>query len=77
MGVKLPRRANIMGFEVKKTEHGGPKHGHGFWGRKADAKRQSSRTRRRLQAQEIRRAVAEPSVPNSERWETHENAKAV
>jgi len=48
-----------MGFEVKKTGHSGAKHGHGFWGRKADAKHQSSRTRRKNDAEEIRNAVAE------------------
>jgi len=48
-----------MGFEVKKTEHSGAKYGHGFWGRKADAKHQSSRTRRKNAAEAIRKAVAE------------------
>lgn len=46
-----------MSFEVKKTEHSGAKHGKGFWGRKADAKHQSSRTRRKNAAGEIRKAI--------------------
>jgi len=46
-----------MGFEVKKTEHSGAKHGKGFWGRKADAKHQSSRTRRKNAAEEIRKVI--------------------
>jgi len=48
-----------MGFEVKKTEHSGAKHGKGFWGRKADAKHQSSRTRRKNATQEIGKAVGD------------------
>ncbi|MCF6208272.1 MAG: hypothetical protein L3J61_02640 [Ghiorsea sp.] len=35
-----------MANEVKKTEQNGAKHGKGFWGKKADAKKQSSKTRR-------------------------------
>ena len=35
-----------MANEVKKTEHNGAKHGKGFWGRKADAKKQSNKARR-------------------------------
>jgi hypothetical protein len=39
----------------KKTEHAGPKHGKGaFWGPKAEAKKQSSRTRRQNGKREIR-----------------------
>jgi hypothetical protein len=37
-----------MGYEVKKTEHSGAKKGCGaYWGRKADAKKQSNRRRRK------------------------------
>jgi len=46
-----------MSFEVKKTGHSGAKHDKGFWGRKADAKHQSSRTRRKNAAGEIRKAI--------------------
>jgi hypothetical protein len=36
-----------MGYEVLKTEHSGSKKGCGaYWGRKADAKKQSNRRRR-------------------------------
>lgn len=36
-----------MGYEAKKTEHSGAKKGCGaYWGRKADAKKQSNRKRR-------------------------------
>jgi len=47
-----------MGYEVKKTEHAGPKRGNGaFWGRKWEAKKQSSRTRRRNWLREIRQEL--------------------
>ena len=43
-----------MGYEVKKTEHAGPKRGTGaFWGRKREAKKERSRTRRKNWQQEI------------------------
>lgn len=43
-----------MAYHVKKTEHAGPKKGRGgYAGRKADAKRESSKLRRRRNAQEI------------------------
>jgi len=36
-----------MGYEAKKTEHSGSKKGCGaYWGRKANAKKQSNRERR-------------------------------
>lgn len=36
-----------MGYEAKKTEHSGSVKGCGaYWGRKADAKKQSNRRRR-------------------------------
>jgi hypothetical protein len=35
-----------MAFKAKKTEHAGAKKGNGaYWGRKADAKRESNRKR--------------------------------
>lgn len=38
-----------MALKVRKTEHAGPKRGRGgYWGRRADAKHDSSRKRRRL-----------------------------
>lgn len=43
-----------MGEKAKKTEHAGPKKGRGaYWGRKADAKRESRKVRR----QNAKRAV--------------------
>jgi len=36
-----------MAYEAKKTEHSGAKKGKGaYWGRKADAKKESNRVRR-------------------------------
>jgi hypothetical protein len=36
-----------MGHEAKKTEHTGPKKGNGaYWGKKANAKKESNRKRR-------------------------------
>lgn len=36
-----------MAYQAKKTEHSGAKKGKGaYWGRKADAKKESSRVRR-------------------------------
>jgi hypothetical protein len=44
-----------MGYEAKKTEHSGAKHGEGaYWGRKKDAKKESDKMRRRNSKQEIR-----------------------
>ena len=44
-----------MGYEAKKTEHAGPKRGKGaYWGYKHDAKKESSRTRRKNWRREIR-----------------------
>jgi hypothetical protein len=46
----MPRllKRNDMGYEVKKTEHSGSKKGCGaYWGRKADAKKQSKHKRRK------------------------------
>ena len=37
-----------MGYEAKKTEHSGAKHGRGaYWGRKHDAKKEGNKVRRR------------------------------
>ncbi len=44
-----------MAYEAKKTEHTGSKRGSGaYWGRKRDAKKESSRTRRKNWKREIR-----------------------
>ena len=48
-----------MGYEAKKTEHAGAKHGNGaYWSRKWEAKKESSRTRRRNWQREIRQEFA-------------------
>jgi hypothetical protein len=47
-----------MGFEAKKTEHSGPKCGHGaYWGYKWEAKKESNRIRRENAKREIRGAT--------------------
>jgi hypothetical protein len=58
-----------MGYEAKKTEHSGPKRGNGaYWGDKWEAKKESSRTRRKNWQREIRDelARASTSAPNAE-----------
>ncbi len=46
-----------MGYPIK-TEHAGPKKGRGaFWGPKAEAKRKSSRLRRKNWQREIRQEL--------------------
>jgi len=47
-----------MGFEAKKTEHSGPKRGHGaYWGYKWEAKKESNRIRRVNWKREIRHEI--------------------
>lgn len=49
-----------MAFQAKKTEHAGAKHGSGaYWGPKQDAKKQSSKVRRRNWSRTIREELAE------------------
>jgi hypothetical protein len=49
-----------MGYEAKKTEHCGAKHGNGaYWGYKWEAKKESNRVRRRNWRREIRDATTE------------------
>lgn len=50
-----------MAYRVNKTEHSGPKEGRSFWGRKAEAKHQSSRVRRKHDAEEINIGLADDS----------------
>jgi hypothetical protein len=54
-----------MAYRVSKTEHSGPKKGRSFWGRKAEAKHQSSCVRRKHTAKEISIGVADDSEPES------------
>ena len=47
-----------MGYEARKTEHAGPKHGNGaYWGYRWDAKKESNRIRRENAKREVRDAV--------------------
>ena len=51
-----------MGYEAKKTEHSGPKHGNGaYWGYKWEAKKESNRIRRENAKREIRAAIDAPA----------------
>lgn len=42
-----------MGYNVRKPDHNGAKNGGGYWGRRAEAKKQSRRLRRELAKKEI------------------------
>lgn len=53
-GVRPQNKDTAMAYRVNKTEHSGAKKGRSFWGRKAEAKHQSSRVRRKHAAEEIR-----------------------
>jgi hypothetical protein len=47
-----------MGYEAKKTEHCGAKHGNGaYWSHKWEAKKESNRIRRENAKREIRDGV--------------------
>jgi len=49
-----------MGYEAKKTEHAGAKHGKGaYWGPKKDAKKESSKIRRHTVKQQLREGQQE------------------
>lgn len=49
-----------MAYNARKTEHTGPKRGRGgYAGRKANAKRESAKMRRRGDAKEITRQIDE------------------
>jgi hypothetical protein len=57
-----------MGYEAKRTEHCGPKRGNGaYWGRKWEAKKESSRIRRQNWKREIRAAKGEEPETEEER----------
>ncbi len=47
-----------MAYEIKKTEHTGAKQGKGFWGKKADAKKQSKKLRRSNDKQDTQQALS-------------------
>jgi hypothetical protein len=49
-----------LGYEAKKREHAGAKHGRGaYWGPKKDAKKASSKMRRRNGKRGVREALTE------------------
>ena len=53
-------RVVTMGYQAKKTEHTGAKHGSGaYWGPKRDAKKESSKIRRRDEKNALREQLAE------------------
>lgn len=55
-----------MAYQVKKTEHSGAKKGRSFYGRKAQAKHESSRVRRKDSEKAVKSGVAESEETNSE-----------
>jgi hypothetical protein len=61
-----------MAYRVNKTEHNGAKRGRSFWGRKAEAKHQSSRIRRKHSAEQIRNGLGDGTMP-----EVNPNEKAI
>mgnify|MGYP001575138993 FL=1 len=49
-----------MAGNARKTEHAGSKKGQGaYWGRKADAKRESNRARREVAKRAVRQGLAD------------------
>lgn len=49
-----------MAGRAHKTEHAGPKKGRGaYWGRKAEAKRESNKVRRENAKKAVRQALAD------------------
>jgi DNA-binding TFAR19-related protein (PDSD5 family) len=49
-----------MGYQAKKTEHTGAKHGNGaYWGPKQDAKKESNTVRRRDEKRVLREQLTE------------------
>ena len=56
-----------MGYQAKKTEHSGAKHGNGaYWGPKQDAKKQSSKIRRRNWKKDLRQQSGVPDPVTDE-----------
>ncbi len=54
-----------MAGNARKTEHAGSKKGRGaYWGRKADAKRESNRTRREFAKRTVRQGLDDLTNPN-------------
>lgn len=61
-----------MAHKARKTEHTGAKHGSGaYWGTKAEAKKESSKIRRRSLKLELKRgslAKAESNLAMAKEW---------
>lgn len=52
-----------MAGNAKTTEHAGPKRGRGsYWGRKADAKRESNKVRRENASRAVPQGLADSGV---------------
>ena len=61
-----------MAYQAKKTEHAGAKHGSGaYWGPKKDAKKESSKVRRRNWKREVREKLAEGARQQAAREKTN------
>ena len=57
-----------MGYEAKKTEHAGAKHGSGaYWGPKKDAKKESSKVRRCNWKRTVREELTEGACQHAAR----------
>ena len=57
-----------MGYQARKTEHAGAKHGSGaYWGPKQDAKKENKTVRRRNEKQALREYLAEGARRRAER----------
>jgi len=55
-----------MAGNARKTEHTGSKKGRGaYWGRKADAKRESNRARREVAKRAVRQGLADSTSRDS------------
>jgi hypothetical protein len=64
-----------MGHKAKKTEHSGSKKGRGaYWGRKADAKKESSR-RRREDGKKAARGAEPPGITDVVRNRPHQQSE--
>ncbi len=56
-----------MAWGRVKSEHGGPKRGKGYWGKKVDAKQASKRSRRREDHVAAHSAIDEAAPSASEK----------
>ena len=57
-----------MGYKAEKAEHTGAKHGRGaYWGTKAEAKKESSKIRRRNSGKDLRQQLIAGAIANRDR----------